>query len=289
MQQTAFFFILSLIGIITSYTDITQRKIRNNHLLFFTVTALITHAFIWLSTGTAPVGQIINFLIAAALSTLLYANNMWRGGDSKLFMLYALIMPATKYDTIFLTPAIAMFTITFLLALAFLIPTLVLQLFANRKNILREHWRPFLYWAFISILGFMPFYWLLYPVLDKLHLSRYPIIVTLTLIFILPAIKKILRKLPFHITGKLAVIPFLGLALRLFLAPESLTWAVFSHQINHIFTYTVFFYLINVAVKDTNDSTSRIAFAPFLFAGSLLCYTNLLSGIAALMHSLQAH
>jgi Flp pilus assembly protein protease CpaA len=88
------------LGIITSYTDIKEGKIRNKHLIIISVLGLflyiifffikqISLQFIFLT--------LVNLGIGALIGIFLWFLGFWSAGDAKLFSVYLLIIPLIFY------------------------------------------------------------------------------------------------------------------------------------------------------------------------------------------------
>ena len=105
-----------LLGIITSYTDVKYGKIRNKHLLYFMLFGIIIYSAFFLYnfindqslTFILDVGgeeisysflvqTITNFIAAVVIGVGIWIFNIWNAADAKLFITFALLIPATAY------------------------------------------------------------------------------------------------------------------------------------------------------------------------------------------------
>jgi hypothetical protein len=82
------------LGIITSYTDIRDGKVRNLHLALFAVAGIAL--LIYSGAGIALAS--VNFLFALSFGYFLWHIGIWTSGDAKLFSVYALIVPLAVYQ-----------------------------------------------------------------------------------------------------------------------------------------------------------------------------------------------
>ena len=94
--------LIFLVGIVTSYTDIRQGKIFNKHLLL--ALGILVTIYITILVGPWSLGEkyfsnlIINFAIAFVVGFLFWHLGLWSAADSKLFAVYALLIPLTIYS-----------------------------------------------------------------------------------------------------------------------------------------------------------------------------------------------
>jgi Flp pilus assembly protein protease CpaA len=99
-------FILFL-GIITSYTDIKQGKIKNKTLLASLIAGTIVYILIILSSffnsGTVNdnyfITLFLNTILALATGIVLWHFKLWSAADAKLFAVYAFLIPLSSYSS----------------------------------------------------------------------------------------------------------------------------------------------------------------------------------------------
>ncbi len=91
---------LLFLGIVTSYEDIKENKIRNKWILLSLVYAMLTNALL-LIAGKIDLTYIfylsVNGIICLLAGLLLWYVNFWTAGDAKLFFAYALLIPLNYY------------------------------------------------------------------------------------------------------------------------------------------------------------------------------------------------
>jgi len=115
--------LVAILGIITSYTDFKERKIKNKHIAFFLVLFFafyIARMFLDSSVHVENYTKtyLYNFGLTAIFSIFLWVRNAIPPGDAKLFMVYAAGIPIELYPQF----APAYFPFVFVMFLAFAIP-----------------------------------------------------------------------------------------------------------------------------------------------------------------------
>jgi len=93
--------LILFLGIITSYTDIREGKIRNRHLLiallYFAV-AIIVYNLTGFLKESYDYFQLIyigaNLLLALVFGAVLWISGFWTAGDAKLYAIFAMIVSA---------------------------------------------------------------------------------------------------------------------------------------------------------------------------------------------------
>lgn len=90
-----------IFGTIVSYEDIKKNRIRNKHLFFGIVFALLlTSMYVFLGAGVLYLKTVfINSLFSLFIGFFLWHIQLWTAGDGKLFFTYALLVPLTAYAT----------------------------------------------------------------------------------------------------------------------------------------------------------------------------------------------
>ena len=90
--------VLIVEGIFCSISDIRTNKIPNNSIICGLLCALIANfAYFILADDTYFFSFILNVISAAVISFIMYALHIWAGGDVKLFVLMAMLVPAEFY------------------------------------------------------------------------------------------------------------------------------------------------------------------------------------------------
>ncbi|HLD87400.1 MAG TPA: hypothetical protein VJB12_05030 [Candidatus Nanoarchaeia archaeon] len=156
-----------ILGIATSYGDLTHGKIKNKwiaYALLYSLAALVV-AIIVLYLQGKPVSMIyvmryaINLLFAALAGILLWRMGLWSAGDGKLFIAYAALIPLSLYSAASATyfPSFLILAYTFVPIMIFWLSRILLQSSTKAKiALLRKMAAPgFLLDTFLSIFAFM--------------------------------------------------------------------------------------------------------------------------------------
>ena len=80
-----FYILIFITAAISIYTDITQRKIKNLHLLWINIAAILLYIICLSAEMLKPsLLLILNPLAGLLIGFSLYAANLWKAGDAKL-------------------------------------------------------------------------------------------------------------------------------------------------------------------------------------------------------------
>lgn len=91
-----------LFGVITTYTDLKEGRIKNKHILLALAYSFIAYTIlIIINLSTIRIGYFIEFLIMCALSLItgfiIWYIGLWTAGDAKLFLAYSALIPLSVY------------------------------------------------------------------------------------------------------------------------------------------------------------------------------------------------
>ncbi len=278
------FTLIPVIGVLTSFSDIRERKIKNSHLLITSLGALILYTITFATIKTAWLLQLLNAVTGIIIGTSFLINKSWRPGDAKLFIVYALIMPPTGQEHLFLLPCIPLFINTFLLGLCFFTPPLLLTAFRQHKNLIKnflaiEKPRQKLN-AFMATISLS---WIIPAVYSSINvpipLIHHPLIRYLLCFTIWNMAPRLEPYSAFTRAGLLVC-----LCLGIYVSPESFAIFRIFYLLLMILAYALFFQLLNGIIRSINDPQDRVPFAPFLFLGCLLSYTPFLGWLLKIFH-----
>lgn len=145
MLSIIFLPIIFCIGIVTSYEDLRLSKIRNVWILFGVLYALFINSLTWLFYYNFVQAESIvfledkkqlfllisffdkwgiNLLVTTIIAYLLWHFKIWGGGDAKLFICYASLIPISKYSKVYFNYYFA----SFLLLIYIFIPVTIFLL-----------------------------------------------------------------------------------------------------------------------------------------------------------------
>ncbi len=284
IYATAVIWLLSATGILTSFSDIHKRKIKNQTLIALGLLALSAHIWFYVSVNTIPWLLVFSTMAAAAAGFLCFLGKIWRPGDAKLFILYAFLMPLTAYDKIFPLPCITLFIHAFLTSLLFLMPTLIHAIFLKRDNLLKQLFRiktvhNLVYSFFItSVLS-----WAIFPFFSLFKIPpRNPVVICI--IFLL--YKNIFNLTPSQPRFKILISIFAisGLVLQAWNSPDFFS----GEKIIRFLVWLVPFAILSQMIKDLasyiKEAEARVPFSPFLLVGCALSYMPPLLWFMSLIH-----
>lgn len=264
--------LIFITGIVTSITDCRYRKISNYYLISTAGCIGIVYVITFIGNKGIPIPLLVNVVVAVALGLLCYQQRIWRGGDAKLFILYALLMPATGYERMIPWSCITLFCYAFMAGALFLLPRELKKLIINRRvffngvsavallmNVKR------------ALLQFTCIMWIVAPLLTLVGV-RNPVIAFVIYFVLACTLREIQAFLKFPLN---VVFLSTGVLLRILISPDF----IFHFQwLSYVLNVSLFAFLsaiTNQIVKNQQDSQDRIPFAPFLFMGTLLSYTPL--------------
>jgi Flp pilus assembly protein protease CpaA len=280
-----FFSIILLTGALTVSTDLMKKKIYNNHLVIGAVLCLagIIYASVWERENI--LFHIVNGLIALVIGLCLYRFDLWRGGDAKLFTLYAFLMPPLQREHTLLSGSVNLFACSFITGAIILTPIFIKDIILN-YNVMVNHLLPAKKRKdlFNSIRITIFFSWIIFPVYYFARVMHLPLISLVVTYLIFYLAYHYLRKIiwPFYIVFLSSGVIF-GLLMRLWLAPESLSWGALAYSVVKIGLFSTFSAGLYTALNLLKEYHDRVPFAPLLFIGCVLSYTSFLARLIQLV------
>ena len=297
MALMIFFSIILIIGLITTFTDLKSKKIYNQHLVLGAVAGIIATAYTAVFRHENVLFHISSGLLAFLVGFLMHRFALWRGGDAKLFTLYAFLMPPSVYDHLLFPSALSLFACSFLAGTVILLPIFIKDIIIHHKTIGNDLVLPTKREALFRGVMRITFYsWVLFPIY---YLARIYLASTLNPVIIL-TISYLLFKWRYEIrkkVGKHYIIEFfkkeyvplsIGLAwgflTRLLLSPNSLSFSALTRYFIMIMLSAGLSICIDTTFNHFKDYHERVGFAPLLFIGCILTYTPFLTWIMDLTH-----
>ena len=202
--RLSFIILAFSVGIITSYEDIKEGKIRNKWILFGFITGACLflyyiilgeiNSFVYLKNVA------LNSFLAFFIGYLMWQYKLWSAGDAKLFALYAFLLPLNRYANWYLKyfPSFALLVNTFIFAFIFLFVRAIFSLFTDESKI--EEFRKSVFsktrikeQAF-SILKIFPIFLLILLILARLTFPFNQIFLFIPLFFISKPLSKFLKE-----------------------------------------------------------------------------------------------
>lgn len=278
------FLVLLLVGIMTSLTDIRHKKIYNIHLAFSAALGSAVIGYAFFIKHELILSHLSNATVAFFIGWFLHHRNMWRGGDAKLFTLYAFLMPPPTFTRLPFSGVVSLFACSFIAGTIILTPFLIKDLATNKRLSVKNIRTPaetlggtiFLSWLLFPVYYFTPY--LLGKIIQ-------PALVSLGLTYLLFRVAQVLvKRIKMNYIIACGVIAT-GTLLRLWISPQSLAWPVLRHSLIQIGMFSGFAALISLTFDNSHeDHSHRVSFAPLLFIGCVLSYTPFLTIITDLLH-----
>lgn len=283
--------IILILGILTASTDLWQKKIYNIHLIIGTGLGLIGAWHALLIDPKIIVPHLANGCLAFLIGWLLYHLKIWRGGDAKLFGLYAFLMPPPGQGAIPFSSVFFLFACSFIIATIIIMPIFIKDIILNYGSIAKNIWarRDAIFQGATTSIFFS---WIIFPIYYIAEVTSPIIILTISYFMFIWG---------YHYDGKEVqkhyMINFLkkkyielssgilfGFLIRLWLAPNSLSWAILIHSILKIGIFTTVSVCIYTALEHLKEYRERVPFAPLLFVGCVLSYTSFLTWVMRLIN-----
>ncbi len=270
-----FYGLIVLTGILTIYTDICQRKIKNAHLLFIGSLALLLYFILFLSGNLKmSIHLILNPIAGLVIGFLFYLSGLWKPGDAKLFATYSLLLPANGYSAILPLSCFTLFINTFLLSFLFLLPLSIYGIIHNKTMVFKKAAikKVILFFGQIFFITFCVS-WVIQPIMAFLPLQNNIFLNFILLFGGYLLISKCLGRISKFL---IVFIMIAGLALRYIVMPYSFSVDNFFSYLRYMLVYSIIFYILTNIVYLKEQKPMRISFSPFVFLGALLTNTDFL-------------
>ena len=264
------------IGALSIYTDITQRKIKNIHLLIVSCLAIIANiVFAALKELHFSYILILNPFVALLIGFIFYKANLWKAGDAKLFFTYSLLLPVNRYYHLLPFSCLVLLFNAFLISLLFITPLFLKSIIVNGnktiKKIISTKTLTYFGKTFLITFGIS---WIIKPVLSFIPIKE-NIFLNFILLYIgYSTVYKTMNKTKYR-TLMLPVL-ITGFAIRYVFIPESFSFINMLRYLKYLLGYSLLFYILRNITEVERQKHQRIPFAPFLFIGALLCNTDFL-------------
>ena len=271
-----FYILIFLTGILTIYTDIRERKIKNIHLLIVWCTAFLLYCILFLS-GNLKISPhlILNPIAGLIIGFLFYLSGLWKAGDAKLFFTYSLLLPNNLYSSLLPLSCFTLFINTFLISFLFLLPLLIYGIIHNKTKIFNKTTlkgaRLFFGQIFLITLCIS---WVAQPAIAFLPFKNN---IFLTFIFLFGGYSIIFKFISIIRNRPLIlVIIITGLALRYIAMPDFFSFDNIFNYLKYTLLYSTIFYILSNVISLKEKKPIRIPFSPFIFLGALLANTRFL-------------
>jgi Flp pilus assembly protein protease CpaA len=281
--------IMLILGLVTSYTDIRFKKIRNIHLLAAAILGLAAYIFLITTRQmTFHISLIENLFIGLGIGLLLYFTDTWGAGDAKLFTVLCLLMPTGKYSAILFFPSIAVFVNIFLISTFAILILSIKDIIKNKERLFKKIFsvRTFARMG-ESFLMLFSLQWLIQTGLDYLLPEAAPFFSIVLLFLAYRTVRWMMKKLRNDVI--LFLILGLALALRLLLHPEAFDFLNLLRHIKTTVLYTLIFDSISLIFnmnKPDPKTPTIMPFAPLMLLGALAANTNFLHWVIHLLKAI---
>lgn len=277
-----FIILLIITGALSSYTDVREKKIRNNHLLAVVLFAGAGYIIFANSGNFNFTTFIVNFLIAFLITLTLYRFNLWQAGDSKLFLTYSLLLPAVSGTAEKVFPCISLFVNTFLSAFLYILPFYIYNAIRQRKILIKKLLtkETAIYFGRILCISF-GISWITGPFL-KLIPGKNTFFLNMILVYAgYMLIRKAIARVRFGYIFFSVI--FAGLAIKVILFPESFLFENVIASLMQSISYAVIIYLLNGVQLFGQHKQNEMPLAPFMFMGAFLTKAGFLSAVLKLL------
>lgn len=283
-MKILFLFLLIVTGILTSYTDCFQRKIKNMHLAVIAITTILLYSALAIRKEIILTPQLIaNPLAGVAIGIILYATKLWKAGDAKLFATYSLIITSGKYSDLLPLPCLVLFANIFLVGLLFMMPFLFKNIILNKNKVINQIMsKKTLSLLLNSLIITFGISWIIMPLLELARLNRIFLLSFILMYLGYIYIYKFFNLIKKNIAMAICTVS-IGFLVRYIYLPGSFSYANISVYIKYLLTLSLLFHILRIAMEENRAQMQRIPFAPFMLVGALLCYTDFLWSMAKLI------
>lgn len=154
-------FFVCFIGLITSYEDIKEGKIRNKYILIGFIVTLISYLIYWLVGPLYFKSVLMNAGLGLLTGFFFYVAGIWTAADGKLFFIYCSLIPLSIYQIGYIDyfPSFIILINTFIPMFIFLFINLMIKTsWKEKSHVLKNVFKPkFLLLIFLIL---FPFQWL---------------------------------------------------------------------------------------------------------------------------------
>jgi hypothetical protein len=270
-----FYILIFLTGILSTYTDIRERKIKNIHLLVISCCALLLYGILILSGDLKLSAHLIlNPLAGLIIGFLLYLSGLWKPGDAKLFFTYSLLLPVNSYSVILPLSCFTLFINTFLISFLFLLPLSIYSIIHNKTAVFKKTAlkSAVIFFAQVFAITFC-LAWVIQPIIALLPFKNNIFMNFILLFGGYSLIYKFMNKI-----GKSMIILIVaaGLILRYAMMPDFFSLANIMNYLKYMLVYSAIFYVLLNIIYRKEEKPLRISFSPFVFLGAILTNTGFL-------------
>ncbi|MBT7903472.1 hypothetical protein HN587_06435 [Candidatus Woesearchaeota archaeon] len=238
--------IIIILGLVTSYQDITKRKIKNKYVIIALICSILINSTLFI-LNLIQLDYIIFFLINIVGATLLgfigWHFSFWGAGDAKLYLAFFSLIPLTHYKFISIDlPILELIINAFIPLFIYLTVKLILKTnFAHKRKILKRFTNH--RYVLRIILTVFSLTWISKSILNYVGINSNYLYIMMGLFLISYLFNKIFEEQTIYVLIFIAII-------RLFISPEHFTR--FEFWFNFL-SFLTGFLLIKVLIINSTD------------------------------------
>lgn len=211
--ETLLLILLACESIASSITDVKSGIVYNKSLLLVAILgAAVDIVYYCLFARAFFMLFIVNLCAVAVISIVFYAYHIWAAGDSKLFILIVLLIPARIYseNRLSIVPAVSILIYTFSIAFVYMISeSIVLDIKQKStpkfKFNIKGELLPFIKQYIYCVIYLVAFYQIMRFVLPDAYSHDTPLLLLINIIFVLSLINYNLLRPAFLIVGVVVI------------------------------------------------------------------------------------
>ncbi len=271
-----FNFLILATGILSTYTDVFLKKIRNIHLWFIILCAAIGYIIFYLrgQLQLSP-SLLLNPLFGFVTGFVLYLSGIFKGGDAKLFFTYSLLLPLNIHQNILPFSFLSLFVNTFVISFLFMLPLFFTDIILKKDRFIKRVLTRATGLDFLKIfLITFCISWLIEPIFSFL---RFKDNIFITFLIIYFGYRFILKLNNENRTKWLFFsILTVGAMGRFIFMPETFVLGNILLFLKRTALFSLVFYCLRIMILFSGRNKLRIPLAPFMFIGAILANTRFL-------------
>jgi len=277
ISQLPLLLLLVVLGARVTYSDFKDRKIKNRDLLLGAAAGVLIYAFLLVS-GRLEIGPLFagNMALAVVLGLCLYFTDSWGAGDAKFFIVASFLVPSYRFFPILPFSSAVIFLTAFFLSSIYFVLRSAAGIAKNPRAFSETlHLKKLANRLILSFFVLLSLSWVLSVIFQHPALRVAPVWRFIFLYLSYTVLWKISDRFRKKIFFWASVVA--GLTARFLIQPAQMSPEILSGVVLRITVYSLFFHLFNsIIFFDPDKETKRdeLFFAPFIFCGAVLAYTD---------------
>ncbi|MCK9573111.1 MAG: hypothetical protein M0R20_01740 [Candidatus Omnitrophica bacterium] len=280
------YLLIAATGIITTYTDIKNGKIKNTHLIAILSIAIVIYgASITMGIFKLSLAIAVNLAVGLLLGFILYVLGTWKAGDAKLFFLYSFLLIPNKNSYALFLPCFTLFANIFLTSFLAILPLLIKDILYHKKDFFKymTSKRSLITfaktWVILFSLSFFVGPLILNYAPHDNTAAFFGFILFTYLIYRLVARTR-------YITLLISVL-IIGVILKSLFMPEIISLQQIADFIKYTAGYSIITLILAYILSSEKNKYTRIPFAPFMLLGAALSTTKFLELVITALRNLR--